>query len=50
MRNFYWILFKMKYKRIQHLYIKNTLEIEKFTKQLLDISNMEQSVGGVKQL
>ncbi|MEK4174132.1 HAMP domain-containing sensor histidine kinase [Lysinibacillus sp. FSL L8-0312] len=28
--------------------LKNTLEIEKFTKQLMDISNMEQSVGGVK--
>ncbi|WP_281216817.1 sensor histidine kinase [Lysinibacillus capsici] len=28
--------------------LKNTLEIEKFTKQLLDISNMEQRVGGVK--
>lgn len=28
--------------------LKNTLELEKFTKQLMDISNMEQSVGGVK--
>ncbi|WP_338147500.1 sensor histidine kinase, partial [Lysinibacillus fusiformis] len=28
--------------------LKHTLEIEKFTKQLMDISNMEQSVGGVK--